>query len=203
MTCLECATARPQCCTEWPDVCSAPEWSTGDDDHGREAPEASETMIITGDTKRSGPYKMDQDVTDPGSTGRKRAVQIKPITEGMICEWSWLSRAGGGIHPIIGCDNNKAETVHHGPDKNTLNNNIANLHAICWTCHNRWHGLNDSEYGESKLKEGAVAHDNASRVFSKKVIVANDHYFEVRKSRRGPYYPDFIEEGCRTQQQRS
>lgn len=85
-------------------------------------------------------------IKDPTSTGRKRAVMIKPIHPGDICEWAWLKEAGGGVVPIVGCRGNEATNVHHGPDKDTLNNELENLHKICATCHNRWHTVNDPFY---------------------------------------------------------
>lgn len=53
---------------------------------------------------------------------------------------------GGGQKPIVGCLNGKQQARHHGPDKNTLNNEVGNVHRICHTCHNRWHTLNDDDY---------------------------------------------------------
>lgn len=98
------------------------------------------------------------EILDPISTGRKRAAQLKPIIEGMVCEWAKLKYAGGGVIPIVGCSGtvltrdkgNKERTgnIHHGPDKSTLNNSDENLHRICPRCHNRWHTLNDPYYGE-------------------------------------------------------
>lgn len=87
-------------------------------------------------------------ITDVQSTGRKRAAIAYPITEGMICEWSGLGKAGGGVETIVGCRENPATDRHHGPDKNTLNNTEGNVHRICSTCHNRWHTANDQYYGE-------------------------------------------------------
>lgn len=111
-----------------------------------------------------GGYKENSAVGDVLSTGRKRAAALYPITDGMTCEWSGLRYAGGGVHPIIGCHGTKiiaakghgAATghIHHGPDKNTLNNERENIHRICTTCHNRWHTLNDPYYGERP--EGGV-----------------------------------------------
>lgn len=89
-----------------------------------------------------------ESVRDITSTGRKRAAQVKPIEAGMVCEWAGLKYAGGGVLPIIGCAGNLATNIHHGPDKNTLNNEWENLHRICATCHNRWHEQNDPFYGE-------------------------------------------------------
>ena len=92
--------------------------------------------------------KTPDEITDVQSTGRKRAAAMYPITEGMICEWSKLAKAGGGVVPIVGCLGNLAVNIHHGPDKNTLNNNPENIHRICSPCHNYWHAKNDEYYGE-------------------------------------------------------
>lgn len=97
--------------------------------------------------QRGGPTKAAEDMADPISTGRKRAAVAKPIEEGMACEWAGLLRAGGGVEYIIGCNGNLATNIHHGPDKDVLNNVDSNLHRICANCHNRWHTLNDKYYG--------------------------------------------------------
>lgn len=91
---------------------------------------------------------LDEHVTDIKSTGRKRAARQYPIEEGMICEWAKLRYAGGGVKPIIGCPGNPAVARHHGPDKDTLNNEFGNVHRICVHCHNRFHAENDQYYGE-------------------------------------------------------
>lgn len=96
---------------------------------------------------RGGPLKSPEDMLDPISTGRKRAAIAKPITKGMVCEWSGLKFAGGGVEPIIGCRENEASDIHHGPDKDVLNNSDTNLHRVCDFCHNRWHTKNDKFYG--------------------------------------------------------
>lgn len=93
-----------------------------------------ETLHEVEHNKRGGPVKDPDEITDPKSTGRKRAAQLYPIEEGMICEWSRLKRAGGGVFPVIGCLGNKASDRHHGPDKNTLNNSSGNVHRICDHC---------------------------------------------------------------------
>ncbi len=94
-------------------------------------------------TKSLGDYK------DPISSGRKFAAQAAPIEVGLICEWAGLARAGGGVVPIVGCIGRPASDRHHGPDKNTMNNQVGtNLHRICDHCHNTWHALNDPFYGE-------------------------------------------------------
>lgn len=99
------------------------------------------------ENKRGGPVKNAEDMADPISTGRKRAAVTKPITEGMVCEWAGLKFAGGGVEPIIGCNGNVATNIHHGPDKDVLNNSDSNLHRLCANCHNRWHTVNDKFYG--------------------------------------------------------
>lgn len=93
-------------------------------------------------------FKKPEEMKDPISTGRKRAAVAKPIEEGMVCEWSGLKFAGGGVEPIVGCNDNKASDRHHGPDKDILNNSDDNLHRICDFCHNRWHTKNDKYYGQ-------------------------------------------------------
>lgn len=102
-------------------------------------------------------------VGDVLSTGRKRAKMLYPIYEGMICEWSGLRFAGGGPRPVIGCRGNLARDVHHGPDKNTLNNSPDNIHRICTSCHEHFHSLNDPTYGPRPRKadgsiDGSVAY---------------------------------------------
>lgn len=109
-------------------------------------------------------YKDPSEITDNTSTGRKRAKALYPIFTGMVCEWAGLKYAGGGVAPIVGCDGNTLAEVkrnidlpegitsrgdlHHGPDKNTLNNSPGNVHRICSSCHNFWHGQNNRYYGE-------------------------------------------------------
>lgn len=95
-------------------------------------------------------------LTDPKSTGRKRAAEMFPITGGQVCDWARQANAGGGPVPIIGCMGSPASDIHHGPDKNTLNNAVArrgvgdtdNLWFLCSDCHNLWHALNDPYYPE-------------------------------------------------------
>ena len=105
-------------------------------------------LITNEPAKRGGPVKAAEDMVDPKSTGRKRAALVKPIEEGMECEWAHLARAGGGVIPIVGCAGNEAKHIHHGPDKDTTNNDPeTNLWRVCTNCHNRWHTLNDPYYG--------------------------------------------------------
>lgn len=103
------------------------------------------------------PPKDLDEMTDPESAGRKRAAALLPKDEllNMICEWSMLKEAGGGVFPIKGCHNNKATDRHHGPNKNTLDNERGiNLHAICAFCHNRWHAANDDSYEGKRPLDG-------------------------------------------------
>lgn len=111
------------------------------------------------------PMSEAHEIVDVLSTGRKRAAMLYPILEGMLCEWAGLKNAGGGVVPIIGCDNNRLSPkkggdgelvqgdVHHGPDKNTLENGAGNAHRICAFCHHRWHAANDKFYGKRPTKE--------------------------------------------------
>lgn len=99
--------------------------------------------------KRSGARgggKRDDSLKDQQSTGRKRAAVRYPLNRDASCEWRGLLFAGGGERPIVGCVNGFQQARHHGPDKNTLNNDEGNVHRICHTCHNRWHARNDEEY---------------------------------------------------------
>ena len=96
------------------------------------------------------------EMKDALSSGRKRAAELIPTEqlETMICEWALLKEAGGGVYPIKGCHGNKATNRHHGPDKNTLNNERKkNLHAICAFCHNEWHAKNDGTYSGDRPED--------------------------------------------------
>ena len=135
------------------------------------------------DNKRGGPTKDDVEVTDPGSTGRKRAAVAYPITEGMICEWANLNFAGGGYYPIIGCPGNVATNRHHGPDKNTLNNDEGNVHRICAFCHNRWHARNDSLYAEFSGSEHWKLHDSDTKATAEQ-IVESEVYWATSQAKR-------------------
>jgi hypothetical protein len=111
-------------------------------------------------TATGAPVKNPQDVTDPKSTGRKRAAQLYPIFEDAPCEWQGKKNCGGGKYPIVGCIDGKQRHRHHGPVKNTLRNESGNVSRICHNCHNRWHALNDPVYDEveySKLPHTPLA----------------------------------------------
>lgn len=93
---------------------------------------------------------------DVASTGHKRAARMYPIEPGMVCEWARLQDCGGGVRPVVGCMGAPASDVHHGPDKNTLNNSKAsrgvgwaeNVWLLCSDCHNSWHAANDEFFPE-------------------------------------------------------
>jgi hypothetical protein len=91
--------------------------------------------------------KNDMNLKDPQSTGRHRAVAIHgKANPEEPCEWRGLANCGGGQFPILGCADGFQSNLHHGPDKNVLNNDRINIHKICSQCHNRWHTLNDPDY---------------------------------------------------------
>lgn len=91
-------------------------------------------------------YKRDDALKDQQSTGRKRAAKLYTLDKDAPCEWQGLRFAGGGRFPIVGCSSGTQQSRHHGPDKNTLNNEEGNVHRICHRCHNRWHTRNDEGY---------------------------------------------------------
>ena len=120
---------------------------SGDLDNGRADEERSD--IFEGDrgpVREVNTYKQDSSIRDQQSTGRKRAAVMYPLMEGAECEWTRQKNCGGGSKPIVGCVDGKQEARHHGPDKNTLNNDGGNVHRICHKCHNRWHTKNDENY---------------------------------------------------------
>lgn len=99
--------------------------------------------------------KPDSAVKDQQSTGRKRAAKQYPLDREAKCEFHDASPSnpkGGGSKPItFGCTNLQ-EARHHGPDKNTLNNEPGNVHRICHYHHNNWHAANDPTYQPGMLK---------------------------------------------------
>lgn len=92
------------------------------------------------------PLKEVSTMTDPASTGRKRAAMLYPLFPEEPCEWQGKKNCGGGTKPIIGCLEGKQQARHHGPVKETNHNNPGNVHRICTACHNQWHALNDPVY---------------------------------------------------------
>lgn len=98
-------------------------------------------------------YKDDSALRDQQSTGRKRAAKLYPLDYEAPCEWQMKKNCGGGKYPITGCIAGTQTDRHHGPEKNTLNNDRGNVHRICSTCHNRWHTLNDEGYVWTDIQE--------------------------------------------------
>jgi len=127
--------------------------------------------------------KPDTEVTDPESTGRKRAAVLYPITKDMPCAWRGLLSAGGGKKPIVGCIAGIAVNRHHGPDKSTLNNGEGNVHLICADCHNRWHAANDPIYSGSKSIEDALPHDPKTKATPEQQLKA-EMYWRTRPAYR-------------------
>jgi hypothetical protein len=111
------------------------------------------TSIRTIGASKGAPIKNPEDVTDPLSTGRKRAAMQYPIFKDKPCEWRGKKNCGGGLVPIVGCINGFQRHVHHGPVKNTLRNEPTNVHRICNHCHNRWHAKNDPVYNEEEYEK--------------------------------------------------
>lgn len=110
-----------------------------------DAPEAPTPTPPVG-PKKPRKHKRDDALVDQQSTGRKRAARLYPLNRSAVCEWQGKKNMGGGPKPIEGCADGKQQARHHGPDKNTLNNEEGNVHRICHTCHNRWHAANDPNY---------------------------------------------------------
>lgn len=108
--------------------------------------ESDEDWRKTSKRRRRGIGKRDESLRDQQSTGRKRAAVKYPLDREAACEWRQLLFAGGGEAPIVGCVDGRQQARHHGPDKNTLNNDEGNVHRICHACHNRWHARNDETY---------------------------------------------------------
>lgn len=150
-----------------------------------------------------------KDVTDAKSTGRKRAILVAPILEGMLCEWAGLRQAGGGVIPIVGCAGNQLSAeksgnadlgylpghLHHGPDKNTLNNAPGtNLHRLCAVCHNRWHAANNEFYSgerpeahEQYLPELPYYLHDANTEATGDEQEAAELWWDTSKPKRGAY----------------
>lgn len=132
--------------------------------------------------------------------GRRRAGLIAKIPKGYTCEWARLEYAGGGVEPIIGCDGNTAEALHHGPDKSTINNEVGiNLHRICHNCHNRWHELNDSAYGTRPEDNGTyvplsdfLQHNRLDQV-KRADIVKSERWWATPKADRKVAYREWTE----------
>lgn len=122
-------------------------------------------------------YKDDSALRDQQSTGRKRAAKMYPMNETDLCEWAMKKNCGGGSYPITGCLNGLQQARHHGPDKNTLNNDKGNVHRICHSCHNRWHTLNDPDY--VIVRDSLILHAPLEATVLD--IADNEQFWEGRK----------------------
>ena len=165
-------------------------------------------ILRTGDGAVGRPVLSPGEVSDPTSTGRKRAALLAPILTGQTCAWAGLKHAGGGIVPILGCDGHtliekkggEGEFYqgdrHHGPDKNTLNNAVgSNLHSICADCHHRWHSLNDDAYDKDGRPGAAFPftpvepyflHDPVTRFTEEEYEIA-EAWWEIPKKKRDDF----------------
>lgn len=203
--CLACAAGLPGECENPKSVEGEPEWIIP-------CSVEFETVAVKVPAKgQVGRPMLDPaDVTDPKSTGRKRAKMLAPILTGQLCQWSGLKHAGGGVVPIVGCSGNQIIDLkggdkdqgylqgdrHHGPDKNTLNNSVGvNLHSICVACHHRWHSVNDPYYDKEGRPEAEFAftptvpyylHDPVTASTEEDYLLA-ESWWEEAVFDRGPY----------------
>lgn len=136
----------------------------GDDNHTQDRDSSNEQDTTEDVSDRDGSFlgrnvgkaqryrrtKPDAALKDQQSTGRKRAARLYPLDRNAPCEWRGKKNQGGGDNPIQGCTDGMQLNRHHGPDKNTLNNEPGNVHRICTHCHNRWHAKNDPDYDPNK-----------------------------------------------------
>lgn len=125
---------------------------------------------------RGQPVKDVKDVTDPYSTGRKRAAIQYPLFKTAPCEWRGKRNCGGG-EPIIGCIKGLQQARHHGPVKNPLRNEPGNVHRICTACHNRWHTINDPIYDEERYNN--LLHQ--PEVADELELLANESFWKMKK----------------------
>lgn len=145
MSCLNCARGmHPFCSTDTNEVCCCTKSEEIVEE--KESDNEDESWRKTSTKRGRGIGKRDDSLRDQQSTGRKRAAVKYPLDRDASCEWQGLLCAGGGSAPIVGCLDGKQQARHHGPDKNTLNNDLGNVHRICHACHNRWHARNDEGY---------------------------------------------------------
>lgn len=139
---------------------------------------------LGGEKREPGRPQKEDNFLDPKSTGRKRAATLYPLNRGSFCEWRDLANCGGGKHPIIGCASGYQENLHHGPDKDTLNNTRdeddvtkRNVHKICSNCHNRWHAANDKDY------DPTIVHEPREADFSERLTRLTQELNPVHKKR--------------------
>lgn len=121
--------------------------------------------------------KRDKTLKDQQSTGRKRAAVLYPLDRDAPCEWLGLKFAGGGHYPIVGCNGGLQQARHHGPDKNTLNNDEGNVHRICHKCHNRWHTRNDGSYVPGEIGK---FHDRLSKATIEEIALSEVYWVTTK-----------------------
>jgi len=88
------------------------------------------------------------------------------------CEWlgkKFLLESDGEL--FVGCNNGKQDAIHHGPNKDTLVNEVGNVWRVCTRCHNRYHTLIDPTYDWNReeffpitLAEATVEEQAASEI---------------------------------------
>ncbi|MFY3742208.1 MAG: hypothetical protein HMLIMOIP_002672 [Candidatus Nitrosomirales archaeon] len=137
---------------------------------------SNEDRVIKSFVGRGAPIKDPEKVTDPYSTGRKRAAIQYPLFSTNPCEWRGKKNCGGG-EPIVGCVKGKQQARHHGPIKDPLRNEPGNVHRICTACHNRWHAVNDSIYDEKAYEKLPHSPEEATEL----ELLANESYWKLKK----------------------
>lgn len=171
MVCISCLRGfhsecgDPCCCSESQSNILVTEEVDEDEDSGDDERNVQRKVINRG--------KRDATLKDQQSTGRKRAAKLFPLDFSAPCEWQGLRFAGGGEVPIVGCYNNTQQARHHGPDKNTLNNDVGNVHRICHRCHNVWHAANDEGYIWNGVHK---PHDPNTKATLHEIVEANKTY---------------------------
>lgn len=205
----------PACAAGFPEECSNPKYIDieGSEDIIPCSVEFTQLISVGGPKEKGNPGRPTLgpgEVTDPKSTGRKRAAMLAPILTGQVCGWANLRHAGGGVVPILGCNGHQLIEKkggdeeqgfwqgdrHHGPDKNTLNNSVGmNLHSICVDCHHRWHALNDRFYDEDGRPsaefafvpvEGYYLHDPLT-TFTDEEFELAEAWWDLPVKERGAY----------------
>lgn len=142
--CMECLRGLATCCP-----IESTEPTNSDEGASNDSNIEHDTEVSSWRNPPRMRTKRDASLKDQQSTGRKRAAVLYPLARSEACEWRNASREnpmGGGSSPIInGCDGLQQQR-HHGPDKNTLNNDLGNVHRICNHHHAHWHIQNDPDY---------------------------------------------------------
>lgn len=176
MSCANCDIELHWECKNIVDGACCCSRSSRPDDLIEDERDKNEPLVSRRNKPRRG--KRDSTLKDQQSTGRKRAAIAYPLMVSEPCEWQLLRYAGGGRNPIIGCKNGLQQARHHGPDKNTLNNDVGNVHRICHKCHNRWHSKNDSQYDPNI--DAIIKHDPDTKATLEEIL-DNEIYYVMNK----------------------